>query len=69
MTNLGTIFGQNSGLSYAVGINSSGDVVGFAKPINGHAFLYNGTTMTDLYNGAGATYQQAIQSYAPATST
>ena len=63
MTNLGTIFGQNSGLSYAVGINSSGDVVGFAKPINGHAFLYNGTTMTDLYNGAGATYQQAIQSY------
>ena len=63
MTNLGTIFGQNSGLSYAVGIDSAGDAVGFAKPINGHAFLYNGTAMTDLYNGAGATYNCAIQSY------
>jgi probable HAF family extracellular repeat protein len=46
-----------------VGINSAGDAVGFAKPISGHAFLYNGTTMTDLYNAPGATYQSAIQSY------
>jgi probable HAF family extracellular repeat protein len=65
MTNLGALYTQNnSGLSYATGVNAAGDVVGFPKPISGHAFLYNGSSMTDLYNiSGGVTYHEAIQSY------
>jgi probable HAF family extracellular repeat protein len=65
MTNLGALYTQNnSGLSYATGVNAAGNVVGFPKPLSGHAFLYNGSAMNDLYNiSGGVTYHEAIQSY------
>ena len=47
MHDLGTLGGS---YSVALGINSSGQVVGFSTTSGGvsHAFLYDGTTMLDL---------------------
>ena len=48
MTDLGTLGGTES---WAQGINASGQVVGSSYTTGNHAwraFLYNGSTMTDL---------------------
>jgi probable HAF family extracellular repeat protein len=57
MTNLGTL---GSIYSYALGINSAGQVVGYSLTSSGNqnAFLYSGGTMTNL-GTLGGNYSQA----------
>ncbi|MGR6033947.1 MAG: hypothetical protein ACU4EQ_08395 [Candidatus Nitrosoglobus sp.] len=57
MTDLGTLGGNSSGGS---GINSRGQVTGGADTISGdgHAFLYNHGTMTDLGTLPGGNYSE-----------
>jgi probable HAF family extracellular repeat protein len=57
MKNLGTI-GGSSGTSIGYDVNASGEVVGESMVNNGsifHAFVYNGTSMVDLFSGSAYT--------------
>lgn len=59
--NLGILPGYNG--SYATGINSAGQVVGYCEPHPGGAFLYGNGNLTDLNNllaaGSGWTLDSA----------
>lgn len=61
-TDLGSLSGSNG--SAALGINNSGQVVGYSSTSNGysHAFLYNGGNMSDLgtLGGGSESYSEGI---------